>query len=143
MAKLRLIIILGSVLVIVPVFLLLLIGLQKPETHTTAVTQKFLPFCGTPKPSATTLLGKEIFMINCAACHRVYGTDNMLRGYKERMPNTGYLRLFITCQDSLLKAKDPYALSVKTTWDTLYIHRFRITKNEAATLESYLEFTQN
>ena len=46
-------------------------------------------------------------------------------------------------QDSLLKIKDPYTLSVKSTRDTIYVHQFQIKEKETTSIRRYLEFTEN
>jgi hypothetical protein len=75
----------------------------------------------------TTLInqGKLIFVKNCGTCHAIWKTDNYLAGVVEKA-GVSYLKLYITKQDSLIKAKDKYALKLKRVFGNLAnIHNYR------------------
>ena len=56
--------------------------------------------------------GQTLFKINCGSCHAIFKTDNYLQGVVQRV-GENYLKMYLTKQDSLIKAKDKYALEVK------------------------------
>ena len=84
--------------------------------------------------------GKEIFMEDCRKCHVSKELrNNYLAGVVEKI-GTEYLKTYLTKQDSLLKAKDEYALELKDFWgNNGVIHKFNYTENELNLLIEYLK----
>ncbi len=83
--------------------------------------------------------GKFLFVKNCGACHKVTGTDNYLAGVVERV-GKDYLKLYMTKQDSLVKAKNSYALELKNTFGNLAnVHNFKFPNEQLDAIIAYLE----
>jgi len=88
----------------------------------------------------TTLINKEkfIFAENCQACHPILKTDNFLAGIVERV-GINYLKLYLTKQDSLIKAKDKYAIELKKAYgNTGNIHNFHFSDDQLNAIVAYL-----
>lgn len=64
--------------------------------------------------------GEKLFKGHCAACHKPDKdmTGPALKGAIARAPQPGteWFLGFLTAQDSLLKAKEPYALALHAAW---------------------------
>lgn len=83
--------------------------------------------------------GKSLFVKNCGTCHTVTGTDNYLAGVVERV-GKDYLKLYLTKQDSLIKAKNNYALELKRTFGNLAnVHNFIFSNDQLNAIIAYLE----
>ena len=64
---------------------------------------------------------------------------NYLAGVVEKVGTT-YLKTYLTKQDSLLKAKDEYALKLKGFWgNNGTMHKFNYTEKELNLLIEYLK----
>jgi hypothetical protein len=85
------------------------------------------------------LNGQKIFRNDCNACHVAKGKrHNYLEGVVQRA-GEDYLKLYITKQDSLIAAKDKYALELKEKWGNLgNCHNFRYTEKQIMELIEYL-----
>jgi hypothetical protein len=85
-------------------------------------------------------LGRNIFHQNCRMCHAAKGmTDNLLEGIVDRL-GENYLKLYLTKQDSLLKANDKYALQLKNEFGKqANSHNFTFTRGEFEALVEYLK----
>lgn len=85
-------------------------------------------------------LGKDIFIKDCRKCHVSKNMKhNYLSGIVKKV-GTDYLKKYLTKQDSLLKAKDEYALEIKEFWgNNGTIHNFNFTENELNLLIEYLK----
>lgn len=82
--------------------------------------------------------GKVVFESDCKMCHGKNKTDDMLKNVVSRL-GVGYLQLYITKQDSLIKAKNKYALEIKKEFGNAgNSHNFNYTKTELASLIVYL-----
>ncbi|TAI46951.1 c-type cytochrome [Flagellimonas allohymeniacidonis] len=84
--------------------------------------------------------GKEIFMEDCRKCHVAkYMRHNYLHDIVEKV-GVEYLKLYITKQDSLLNAKDEYALALKNEWgNNGTVHKFKYSDAEFEFLIEYLK----
>ena len=89
----------------------------------------------------TTLInqGKSLFVTNCGACHAIFKTDNYLAGIADRV-GVNYFKLYITKQDSLIKAKDKYALELKKDFGNLAnVHNFHFSGEQLNAIAAYLK----
>ena len=83
--------------------------------------------------------GKSLFMTNCSSCHAIWKTDNYLERVVQRV-GVNYLKLYLTRQDSLIKAKDQYALEVKRVFGNLgNSHNFYFSDKQLNAIIAYLE----
>jgi mono/diheme cytochrome c family protein len=83
--------------------------------------------------------GQRLFTANCSRCHKIFATDNYLQGVVQRV-GENYLKLYLTRQDSLIKAKDKYALEVKKAFGNLgNSHNFDFSDEELNAIIAYLK----
>lgn len=83
--------------------------------------------------------GKILFKTNCSSCHAIFKTDNYLQGVVQRV-GENYLKLYLTKQDSLIKANDRYALELKKTFGNLgNSHNFDFSDEQLNAIISYLK----
>jgi hypothetical protein len=84
--------------------------------------------------------GKHVFLNNCRTCHPApgmlhYNLDNALRGM-----GTSYFYQYITKQDSLILAKDKYALELKEIYSHMgNSHNFKFSRAELDALIRYIK----
>lgn len=89
--------------------------------------------------------GERLFKNNCGSCHRpdVAITGPSLIGIFERAPTPAlpYIHAFLTNEDSLLRAGNAYALSVREAWGNYpWRHNQRdLTLDDTANLIAYIE----
>lgn len=85
------------------------------------------------------LNGQNIFKTDCNVCHVSKGRrHNLLEGVVQRVGDD-YLKLYLTRQDSLIKAKDRYAVNIKEEWGNLgNSHNFRYSEKQLQELIEYL-----
>ncbi len=82
--------------------------------------------------------GKTLFKDTCGICHAVWKTDNYLAGIVERR-GAPYLKLYITKQDSLIEAKNEYALKIKESYGNLAsVHNYKFSDEQLNTIIAYL-----
>jgi len=82
--------------------------------------------------------GKSLFTTNCGACHAVFKTDNYLQGIVQRL-GVNYLKIYVTKQDSLIQAKDAYALKVKRAFGNLAnSHNFQFSDAQLNAIIAFL-----
>ncbi|MCL9806554.1 c-type cytochrome [Flavobacterium amniphilum] len=100
-----------------------------------------LPVCGNGPSSPEKLRGKEIFNTNCAACHKINAmtTPDFIKNVFEKIPNEQYFDLFITNEDSLLKAKHPRATKLQEEFPNGFRHNFKLSKEEIENLKLYIK----
>lgn len=83
-------------------------------------------------------IGEKIFISKCQTCHAVTKTDFVLPNsflYNDDL----YWYQYLSNQDSLLKAKDPFTISLKRNWNsTEYTHQFQHTANEFQALKAFI-----
>ena len=73
----------------------------------------------------------------CTPCHRKYTTDNYLSGVVERVGDE-YFALYITRQDSLIAAKNDYAVRAKSFYGNMAnVHNFKLSKNDLKAITAY------
>ncbi len=83
--------------------------------------------------------GKILFMANCSSCHAIFKTDNYLQGVVQRV-GENYIKLYLTRQDSLVKAKDKYTLEQKKTFGNLdNSHNFDFSDKQLNAIIAYLK----
>jgi cytochrome c1 len=83
--------------------------------------------------------GKTLFKDTCAICHAVWRTDSYLAGIVERL-GTSYLKLYITKQDSLIEAKNEYALKIKKSYGNLAsVHNYKFSDEQLNAIMAYLK----
>lgn len=135
------------ILIASSIFLILLIGLfifVVKKNGITEFDQKTIDYEPTIVQAEKTTpefeLGKKIFMEDCRKCHvSKEMRHNYLAGVVEKVGTT-YLKTYLTKQDSLLKAKDEYALKLKDFWgNNGTIHKFNYTEKELNLLIEYLK----
>ncbi len=82
--------------------------------------------------------GVSLARTHCMTCHRFnFATDNYLEGVVQ-LVGEKYLSLYLTKQDSLVTAHDPYAVSLKNKFGNLgNSHNFNFSKSD---LEALIEF---
>ena len=85
------------------------------------------------------LNGQKIFRSDCNACHVAKDRlHNHLEGVVQRVGDD-YLKLYLTRQDSLIKAKDKYAVNIKEAWGKLgNSHNFQYSEKQLQELIEYL-----
>lgn len=69
--------------------------------------------------------GKALFKSNCSSCHTMTakdGTGPGFYGIEARIPSRKWLHSFITNEDSLVKAEDPYTLALRQKFGNIYMH---------------------
>lgn len=100
-----------------------------------------LPVCGNGPSSPEKEKGKAIFNANCAACHKVKSIScpDFIKNVFDKLPSEHYFELFITNEDSLLKAKHPYAIKLAEEFPNGFRHDFKFSKEEIANLKKYIE----
>jgi len=82
--------------------------------------------------------GKLLFATNCGACHAVFKTDNYLQGIVQRL-GANYPKIYITKQDSLIKANDEYALEAKQAFGNMgNSHNFRFSDEQLNAIIAFL-----
>jgi mono/diheme cytochrome c family protein len=89
----------------------------------------------------TTLInqGKLLFVKNCGSCHKILATDNYLAGVVQRV-GEDYLKLYVTKQDSLITAKNKYALELKRVFGNLAnVHNFKFSDEQLNAIIAYLK----
>ncbi|MEL6811555.1 MAG: cytochrome c [Bacteroidota bacterium] len=101
------------------------------------------PFCGTEQFTENESLGREVFLINCAACHHLTKkrTGPSLRDKfrNNRYPSNSYFGIYVTKEDSLLNAKDPYAIAINEAYSGYeYSHQFNLTEEDLKLLIEYI-----
>lgn len=75
----------------------------------------------------------KVFKTNCAACHKIDKTSiaPMLRGVMVGEKNKQWVRLFLTKEDSLIKAKDSLTLTVNNgELKVKHTHDYAFLSNE-------------
>jgi mono/diheme cytochrome c family protein len=84
--------------------------------------------------------GESIFRADCQACHGGRDkTDNYLEGVVERV-GPDYLKLYLTRQDSLITAKNEYALKLKDVFGNLgNSHNFKYSDEQLNAIIEYLK----
>lgn len=84
--------------------------------------------------------GFSVAKSNCWTCHKFKNaTDNLLEGVVQRV-GPDYLKLYITKQDSLLSAKDTYALKLKTAFNNMgNSHNFKLNDEELSALIEFMK----
>ncbi|HYM95099.1 MAG TPA: cytochrome c [Chitinophagaceae bacterium] len=83
--------------------------------------------------------GQTLFTANCSLCHKISATDNYLQGVVQRV-GENCIKLYLTRQDSLIKAKDKYALEVKKAFGNLgNSHNFDFSDEELNAIIAYLK----
>ena len=83
--------------------------------------------------------GESLFKTNCNNCHGIFKTDNILQGVIQRV-NDNYFKLYLTKQDSLIKAKDKYALKLKEVFrQQKNIHSFNFSDAQLNAIIAYIK----
>jgi cytochrome c2 len=83
--------------------------------------------------------GKVLFNANCRTCHSVFKTENYLARVVDRV-GPAYLKLLITKQDSLLKAKDKYNLKLKEVFGrSANTHNYRFSDDQLNAIIAFLQ----
>ncbi|MFY7963266.1 MAG: hypothetical protein ACOVO1_00060 [Chitinophagaceae bacterium] len=82
--------------------------------------------------------GEKIFNRDCNVCHARTKTDYKLNNIVPRL-GFNYIKLYITKQDSLILAKDKYALALKSEYGNAgNSHNFKYSDFELLCLTGYL-----
>lgn len=84
--------------------------------------------------------GASLFKMHCTPCHdAAMKTDNLLEGIVDRLGEK-YLRLYLTRQDSLMLAKDKYAVQIKSAYHNREnSHNFKFSSKELDAIIAYLK----
>ena len=108
-------------------------------------TKPSLAYCGiiTAELNERVQKGKQIFNINCAACHTLDKkmTGPSLRGILNTRghPYKNYVYDFITKEDSLIGIKDTYTLVINEEYNINFNHNFKLNGNDFENLMEYLK----
>ncbi|MBX2827915.1 MAG: cytochrome c [Flavobacteriaceae bacterium] len=137
----------GSVLVFITVasFSMLSFSDQREYRCATEVPELY---CGTQPEvfSESGAEGRQLFMANCAACHKLKGIINRPHLRKALIENEepyeGFFFTYLSKEDSLQKVKNPYVVALKDTYPTGNVHKFRITEEDYKNLLTYLKELQ-
>ena len=80
-----------------------------------------------------------LYKDSCGICHAIWKTDNHLAGIVDRL-GRDYLKLYITKQDSLLAAKDEYAVKIKRVYGNgASVHNYLFTDEQLDSIIYYLQ----
>lgn len=83
--------------------------------------------------------GELLFKANCNDCHGIFKTDNLLEGVVQRL-GENYFKVYLTKQDSLIKAQDKYALNLKAVFGHhTNSHNFDFSEEQLNAIISYLK----
>ncbi len=83
--------------------------------------------------------GEILFKDSCGICHTTRKSDNPLVGVVQRLGIT-YLKLYITKQDSLIKAQNKHAVEIKETFgNNRNAHNYNFSDEQLDAIISYLE----
>ena len=83
--------------------------------------------------------GKIIFKDSCMVCHAIFKTDNLLAGIMSRS-DTSYLKLYLTKQDSLVKANDKRTIDlIKQFASKGNAHNFPFSEDDLRSIFIYLK----
>jgi cytochrome c len=82
--------------------------------------------------------GALLFVKNCGACHNIEATDSHFDGIVERL-GEDYFNIYITKQDSLIKAKNKHAVELKRLFrNQTNSHNFKFSSEELNAIIGYL-----
>lgn len=140
----------NRILIISSGFLILTIGISyflysfNESQYVGCATELPQDFCGTemPKLSEKGKLGKIVFAVNCAACHKP--TKNMTGPAlsvmldTKKFPYPNYIYDFVTKEDSLLKIKKYRTEYINGEYNTEFNHNFKMTTIEFNNLLEYV-----
>ncbi len=92
------------------------------------------------KDSSLYFIGQNIYIDSCRQCHARKGHNhNFLNNIFTRV-DTSYFKKYLTRQDSLIRVKDKYALSVKESYGNMgNSHNFKFDTLELLGLVEYLK----
>lgn len=114
---------------------------EKPEV--VVKEPVFESFCGTRSMSEEAIIGKELFNIHCAACHRIYVKGDYTVGFLRRNPED-FAMAYINAEDSLIKVKDKAVLKINREHEGgRYSHKNNFTKSELNSLFAYMRHVHN
>lgn len=83
--------------------------------------------------------GMILFKDSCGRCHSVWKLDNSLEGIVVRL-GEDYFNQYVTKQDSLIKAKDDYALKLKEAYGNRpNAHNFTFSTEQLNAIIYYLK----
>ena len=140
----------NRILIISSGFLILTIGISyflysfNESQYVVCGTELPENFCGTEMPKLTekAKLGKKVFAVNCAACHKP--TKNMtgpalaIMLDTKKFPYPNYIYDFVTKEDSLLKIKKYRTEFINGEYNTEFNHNFELTTVEFNNLLEYV-----
>ncbi|MDC6367608.1 MULTISPECIES: c-type cytochrome [Flavobacteriaceae] len=140
----------NRILIISSGFLILTIGISyflfsfNKNQYFVCATELPQGFCGTEMPqlSEKGKLGKKVFAVNCAACHKP--TKNMTGPAlavmldKKKFPYPNYIYDFVTKEDSLLKIKKYRTEFINSEYNSEFNHNFKLTTIEFNNLLEYV-----
>ena len=83
--------------------------------------------------------GPLVFQFKCAVCHHLHhNTTGPLIGVSDRAPYPKWFQEFVTNQDSLISAKEPYTEKIMNWSNVRFNHNFKeITEEEISQLHQY------
>lgn len=94
---------------------------------------------------ADPLRGEKLFKGHCASCHRPDAdmTGPAPRGVLDRAPQPAleWVHAFVRKEDSLITAKDPYALALQERWKgaSAWQHRSDFTRQDVCDVLAFVE----
>jgi hypothetical protein len=135
------ILILSSVIIVTALGVLFYRLMHPTDENPGCATKDVPEFSGTLSISPEKQKGKAIFDSNCVACHKMNAksTPDLIKNVFERIPNEEYFSLFITNEDSLLKANDKYITKLREEFPTGFTHHFKFTNEEIEYLKKYIK----
>jgi len=101
-------------------------------------------FCGTVTPVFTEIeeKGRELFLSNCAECHRLNkrATGPALSGVlNKNYPSKNYFEKFIVSENSLKGADKLYSIKISKEYNSDFQHTFLLSETEIEELKAYLK----
>ncbi len=127
-------------IVIILLAIIIYLVLSRDSTTHEKDNPDYRPAAKTEQTSPGYRAGKEIFMKDCYQCHVSKNRlHNHLQGVVDKI-GVDYLEVYLSKQDSLLKARDAYALALKEEWgNNVTVHQFDYSETEFKNLIEYLK----
>lgn len=94
-------------------------------------------FCGTKSSS---IIGKTIFNTNCAACHKINWSDDIIKKKYTTYQDSTYFERYIKNEDSLTNKNDKNVKSINEMFKGDFNHNFKtFSKKDIRELKIYIE----
>lgn len=129
--------ILGTALIFVIYFYFLNINNSNSTNFCVTKDKGLVNFCGTKSSSVT---GKAIFNTNCASCHKINWSDDIIKKKYITYKDSTYFERFIKNEDSLIRNNDKNIKLINEIFKGDFNHDFKtISKKDIRELKIYIE----